>query len=162
MARRSSSEALAWGLFSAGGMVSALLVPVLLLLFGVVYPLGLVEPPEHSYLLAVLTNPNRWSSNSASCWAENARVRAAGGWRGLHTVGVRDSLEAINGIGHAAVMTDPGGRVLGQPADDLGRGTILRGVVRLRDLRVQRGRDRPCLRPVDGDLDESHRLVVMA
>jgi len=40
----------------------------------------------------------------------NARVYAAGGWRGLHTVGVRDSLEAINGIGHAAVMTDPGFR----------------------------------------------------
>ena len=37
----------------------------------------------------------------------NARVWAAGGWRGLHTVGVRDSLEAINGIGHAAVMTNP-------------------------------------------------------
>ena len=33
-----------------------------------------------------------------------------GAWRGLHTVGVRDSLEAINGIGHAAVMTDPGFR----------------------------------------------------
>ncbi len=40
----------------------------------------------------------------------NARVWAAGQWRGLHTVGVRDSLEAINGIGHAAVMTDPGFR----------------------------------------------------
>ena len=40
----------------------------------------------------------------------NARVRAAGSWRGLHTVGVRDSLDAINGIGHAAVMTDPGFR----------------------------------------------------
>jgi exodeoxyribonuclease V alpha subunit len=37
----------------------------------------------------------------------NARVWAAGAWRGLHTVGVRDSLEAINGIGHAAVMTNP-------------------------------------------------------
>ena len=37
----------------------------------------------------------------------NARVKAAGAWRGLHTVGIRDSLEAINGIGHAAVMTDP-------------------------------------------------------
>ena len=37
----------------------------------------------------------------------NARVFAPGQWRGLHTVGVRDSLEAINGIGHAAVMTDP-------------------------------------------------------
>src|SRR4029453_213770 len=41
----------------------------------------------------------------------NARVFAAGRWRGLHTVGVRESLEAINGIGHAAVMTDPGFRV---------------------------------------------------
>src|SRR4051794_9205320 len=37
----------------------------------------------------------------------NARVHAAGSWRGLHTVGVRDSLDALNGIGHAAVMTDP-------------------------------------------------------
>ena len=40
----------------------------------------------------------------------NARVLAAGKWRGLHTVGVRDSLDATNGIGHAAVMTDPGFR----------------------------------------------------
>ncbi|WP_017936135.1 MobF family relaxase [Nocardioides sp. Iso805N] len=37
----------------------------------------------------------------------NARVFAQGAWRGIHTVGVRDSLEAINGIGHAAVMTNP-------------------------------------------------------
>lgn len=40
----------------------------------------------------------------------NARVFADGAWRGIHTVGVRDSLEAINGIGHAAVMTNPGFR----------------------------------------------------
>ncbi len=37
----------------------------------------------------------------------NARVWAAGAWRGIHSVGVRDSIEAINGIGHAAVATDP-------------------------------------------------------
>src|SRR3954470_17046621 len=37
----------------------------------------------------------------------NARVFAAGRWRGLHTVGVRDFLAALNGIGHAAVATDP-------------------------------------------------------
>jgi len=37
----------------------------------------------------------------------NARVFAEGKWRGLHTVGARDSLDAINGIGHAAVMCDP-------------------------------------------------------
>ena len=37
----------------------------------------------------------------------NARVFAKGLWRGLHTVGFRDSIEALNGIGHAAVMCDP-------------------------------------------------------
>jgi exodeoxyribonuclease V alpha subunit len=37
----------------------------------------------------------------------NARVYAAGAWRGIHSVGIRDSIEAINGIGHAAVATDP-------------------------------------------------------
>jgi exodeoxyribonuclease V alpha subunit len=37
----------------------------------------------------------------------NARVFAAGAWRGVHSVGVRDMIEAINGIGHAAVATDP-------------------------------------------------------
>jgi len=34
-------------------------------------------------------------------------VFAEGTWRGLHTVGVRDSIDALNGIGHAAVITDP-------------------------------------------------------
>ncbi|WP_121253956.1 MobF family relaxase [Nocardioides ferulae] len=37
----------------------------------------------------------------------NARVFAAGAWRGLHSVGVVDSIEALNGIGHAAVLCDP-------------------------------------------------------
>lgn len=37
----------------------------------------------------------------------NARVYAADAWRGLHSVGVVDSLEALNGIGHAAVLCDP-------------------------------------------------------
>nr|WP_211350976.1 MobF family relaxase [Nocardioides plantarum] len=37
----------------------------------------------------------------------NARVWAQGAWRGIHTVGVRDCLDAINGIGHAAIACDP-------------------------------------------------------
>jgi exodeoxyribonuclease V alpha subunit len=37
----------------------------------------------------------------------NSRVWAAGWWRGIHSGGLRDSIEAINGIGHAAVATDP-------------------------------------------------------
>jgi fumarate reductase subunit D len=57
MARRSSSEAIAWLLFSAGGMASALLIPVLLLLFGVLFPLGWLAPPAYAHLLSVLSNP---------------------------------------------------------------------------------------------------------
>ena len=57
MARRSRSETLAWLLFSAGGMAAALLVPVLLLLFGVAFPLGLLAPPTQDHLLNVLGNP---------------------------------------------------------------------------------------------------------
>ena len=57
---------------------------------------------------------------------------------------------------------DPGGRVLGDPADDLGGGLVLRRVQRGRDLRVQRGGQRPGLRAVDGDLDEPQRVRVLA
>lgn len=40
----------------------------------------------------------------------NARVYAHGAWRGLHSVGTVHSIEALNGIGHAAVVCDPGFR----------------------------------------------------
>jgi exodeoxyribonuclease V alpha subunit len=36
-----------------------------------------------------------------------SRGSAAGKWRGLHTVGVRDVINALNGIGHAAMACDP-------------------------------------------------------
>ncbi|QIX25178.1 relaxase domain-containing protein [Nocardioides sp. JQ2195] len=54
----------------------------------------------------------------------NAKVFAVGQWRALHSVGARDSIEAINGIGHAAVMCDPGFRAAlaahGYTLDDAG------------------------------------------
>ena len=37
----------------------------------------------------------------------NARVEAAGKWRGIDSVAVRDSIGAVQGIGHATVMADP-------------------------------------------------------
>jgi fumarate reductase subunit D len=51
------SEPLLWMLFSAGGIVSAMLIPIVLLLFGVAFPLGLVTPPSFEHISAVLSNP---------------------------------------------------------------------------------------------------------
>ena len=50
-------EPLLWLLFSAGGVLAALLVPVLLLLFGVVFPLFPGAAPDRDYLLRILRNP---------------------------------------------------------------------------------------------------------
>ena len=56
MNHRRSPEPFLWMLFSSGGMVAALMVPILLFLFGIAIPLDLWSPaPAH--LLAVLRNP---------------------------------------------------------------------------------------------------------
>lgn len=57
MTTKRSPEPFAWLLFSSGGMVAAMLVPVLLLLFGIVFPLGWLSAPSHDRLAAVLTHP---------------------------------------------------------------------------------------------------------
>ena len=46
-----------WLLFSAGGVLSALLMPSLLFLFGLAFPLGWLEPPTYEHLLAVVRHP---------------------------------------------------------------------------------------------------------
>jgi fumarate reductase subunit D len=50
-------EPLVWLLFSAGGVITALLVPVLLFLFALAFPLGWIAPPGHDHLLAVIGHP---------------------------------------------------------------------------------------------------------
>jgi fumarate reductase subunit D len=57
MKTRRSPEPFLWLLFSAGGMVAALLVPVLLFLFGIAFPLGWLTAPDYAHLLSVLRNP---------------------------------------------------------------------------------------------------------
>lgn len=54
---RRSPEPYFWLLFSAGGMAAALALPMLLLLFGVLIPLGLVDAPDPAHLVAVVRNP---------------------------------------------------------------------------------------------------------
>ena len=50
-------EPLLWLLFSAGGVLSALLMPVLLLLFGVAMPLEWVAAPSHATVVTILRHP---------------------------------------------------------------------------------------------------------
>jgi len=54
---RTTPEPFVWLMFSAGGVVAALVLPVLVVLFGVAIPLGWVPAPDHAHLLAVLRNP---------------------------------------------------------------------------------------------------------
>ncbi|WP_396898667.1 fumarate reductase subunit FrdD [Mycolicibacterium sp.] len=54
---RRTPEPFFWLLFSAGGMVSALMLPVVMLLFGVAFPLGLLDWPDQAHLMAVVGNP---------------------------------------------------------------------------------------------------------
>jgi fumarate reductase subunit D len=56
MAKR-SIEPLLWLLFSAGGVLAALLLPAVVFLFGVAFPLGWLSAPSHEHLLAVLHHP---------------------------------------------------------------------------------------------------------
>lgn len=56
MAKR-SNEPLAWALFSAGGAVAALLMPVLLFLYGLAFPLGWLDPPGYRPTLALVSHP---------------------------------------------------------------------------------------------------------
>jgi fumarate reductase subunit D len=50
-------EPLLWTLFSAGGVVAAVALPIHLLLFGIAIPLERLAPPEQPYLLELLRSP---------------------------------------------------------------------------------------------------------
>jgi fumarate reductase subunit D len=56
MAKR-SNEPFLWALFSAGGVAAAFLIPILLFLFGLAFPLGWLEPPSYERTLALVSHP---------------------------------------------------------------------------------------------------------
>lgn len=50
-------EPLLWTLFSAGGMASGMLMPALVFLFGLAFPLAWLSPPSYEYLRSILLHP---------------------------------------------------------------------------------------------------------
>jgi fumarate reductase subunit D len=52
-----SSEPVLWTLFSAGGVVAAMLLPIHLLIFGLAIPLGWIQPPEFASFAALVHSP---------------------------------------------------------------------------------------------------------
>jgi fumarate reductase subunit D len=54
---KKSLEPFLWTLFSAGGVLAALLIPVHLFLFGLALPLGWLPQPSSEHLLALLHHP---------------------------------------------------------------------------------------------------------
>jgi succinate dehydrogenase subunit D len=56
MAKR-SNEPLLWALFSSGGVVAAFLIPVLLFLYGLAFPLGWLDAPSYPSTLALVRHP---------------------------------------------------------------------------------------------------------
>ena len=54
-----SNEPFVWLLFSAGGVVAALLIPIHLFLFGLAFPLGWLSAPTYDTVLALARSPQR-------------------------------------------------------------------------------------------------------
>ncbi len=52
-----SNEGFFWLLFSAGGVVAAVFLPVMLFLFGLAEPLGWISQPSYEHLLALARMP---------------------------------------------------------------------------------------------------------
>lgn len=50
-------EPILWLLFSGGGALTAMFLPIMVLLFGLAIPLGWVTRPDHEHLLAVTSHP---------------------------------------------------------------------------------------------------------
>ena len=50
-------EPFVWLMFSGGGVVAAVFLPVLVFLFGLAYPLGWLSPPDRDHLSGVVGNP---------------------------------------------------------------------------------------------------------
>jgi fumarate reductase subunit D len=89
--KRRSNAPVFWALFGAGGMLSALLGPMLVLITGVLVPLGLVLPRELMSYERVLAFAQHWAGKGflfavVSLFAWHAAHRI---FHSLHDIGLR-------------------------------------------------------------------------
>ena len=54
---KKSNEPFWWALFGAGGVISALLMPALLFIFGIAIPIGWIAEPGYEKMLAFIALP---------------------------------------------------------------------------------------------------------
>jgi fumarate reductase subunit D len=54
---KASNEAFFWLLFSAGGVVAAIVIPIQVFLFGLAFPLGWLPSPSYEHLIALVHSP---------------------------------------------------------------------------------------------------------
>ena len=52
-----SNEPLVWSLFSSGGVIAAFMIPILLFLFGLAFPLGWIEAPGYEQIMTLVRHP---------------------------------------------------------------------------------------------------------
>ena len=55
--KRRTLEPFLWTLFSGGGVVAALVLPILILLFGIAFPLGWLAQPGYEQMVRLVHHP---------------------------------------------------------------------------------------------------------
>lgn len=84
-----SNEPIFWGLFGAGGMATAFITPVLILITGILVPLGIISPEHLSYERVIAFSESIWGALillAAIClplWLTMHRIH-----HGLHDLGI--------------------------------------------------------------------------
>ena len=57
MKRGASNKPIVWLPFSGGAMLGGLVLPILVVIFGLAVPLGMMKPPDYEMLRSLFTNP---------------------------------------------------------------------------------------------------------
>jgi fumarate reductase subunit D len=95
------SEPFFWGMFGAGGMSGALVVPPLVLVVAILMPLGIGDGLFHLLQASLLARLVLWAVIMTACWSGCHRIV-----HGLHDLGFHPGPVArITGYGFATFIS---------------------------------------------------------